>query len=1005
MGLKIIIVLAIVVLYYLIIKFILKDLAKYFGAFFKLQVNLFTKKGNNLGQLLATITIAVFIGVLSFLLYKTLLILAAYLLSGNLIEFFTINRGVFSSYGTNLQNPYLIKNLLYGVIITPIMQLISIIFMIISLHYFMYTTNALFNQKIYKVSSLVFFGIFSSLTFLSLELISYVQSVTFITTTTLIILLIGAKLSYLLFYFGIIHITLSKNKNYLGALKNLKFNRLEGKLMDNPYLMVLIISFIAMVLNFPLYTGFQFGRNNWVVFIKLVLAGAIFVFLLKKVFAKGFNYIGVYMIDDNKNQDIIPFNFINKKTKKIILKCLIISILALLFLSFKSFLFFTFNGLVFASISAILLLLVYGGGTLFSILTKKINSELKLNWIIPSKLFLKFLILVIPTLLVMVITFTILTVSPQENTNLENYINYKKSIVDEKGNLLYFENDSLNPSIPIQYNKLPSFFLKALILKEDRNILNQNSLLPNRSNWHGISLTTIYSGSLFGSSNITQQLIKNLAFDRFPQELQRKFTELGASYQFSKNNKPEEIINHYVNAVSFNGGTGHTGIISGSYYTFGRSIENINELEMLYLLFTLHRGRHFKISDKEFIPYKEAHLYPEDIKEKLLKYAKPWYENGLITKKEFRKLKRQELIFTNKPFKLNNSAATNTFLANSIKNEIKVNVSFQSSITLKNQLKMNLAVNRFSNQFNSFMVKDGCNLYASALVVDIKTGNIIAHYGGNGVSDMSNFGEGNSIGSVIKPIVLLELSEKGYQIRLFDGKIQGRKTPRNANHPYSNHYVNLNYILKKSPNAPLRNIDEITPPIPLFIDIEEKFRQMNISADSSIDLSDTEKKLEHTINYPIGSRRMTIYEIAQCYQTIFNEGVFIKLSVINKSFNPYNLTEHSFEKDKTSIYNKQNVSIITNALKASLEKGGTAYGLNKYLPHNIQFMAKTGTTDRSKHGYTILSDGNTLVVSWVSYGKQNGSHLDFNNTPAIPYNLGGSSAGVLAAMIFQELYK
>ncbi len=1010
MGLILVIVFAVVGLFVLLGKFLLKDLRAYFWDTLNGQFRLFNKKGNNLGQLFSTIMVAVFIGVLSFLLFKTILVLVSYLITGNLIEFFVVNRGVFSSYGTDLQNPYLAKNLLYGVLITPLAQLFSIYFMIKSLQYFMLNINNYFNQKMYKVSSLVFFGAFSCLVFLVLELLVYAQSVTLVSTLSLVILLIGAKLPYLLFYFGIIHIELSENKSYFDALKDFHFNKLEAKLITKPFWMITVVLIIAIVLNFPLYTGFQFGSNNWIILLKLIVAGGVFSFILKKVFAKGFNYIGVYMLDDNKNQDILSIKFINKKSKIIILYCLIGLTVILLMISFKSFVFFVFNALGFAFIASILLFIIYCIGTLYSKFRKDTDYGLSLNWLIISKTFTSFMILIIPAMLFMVFVFNILTAFPKEIKDIENYSNYQKSIVDEQGNLLYFKTDDLNPSLPIQFEKLPPFFVKALLIKEDRNALNQKNLLPNRSNWHGVSLTTLYSLMLKGSSNINQQLLKNLIFlnkkgeKLFPQEIQRKFSQIGVSYQLSNTHTPEEIITHYVNIVSFNGGYGQSGITNGSYYTFGRSINNVNELEILYLLFTLHRGSTFKISDDNYIPYKEAHLYPKEIKEKLLRYTKRWYENGRITKKEFKKLKRQQLNFTNKPFSLNNSAATNIFFDDNIKKEANENVTLESSISLKTQSKLNLAVDRFNTKFSNQMVKDGCKLYASALIVDVKSGNILGHYGGEGKHDLSTFGEGISMSSEIKPFVLLELLEKGHQIRLYDGKIRGRKTPKNANHGYSNKFVNLSEILKKSHNAPMRNIDQLTAPIPLFLSVEEKFHKMNISVDSAINLNDKQKKLEHTLNYPLGSRRMTIYDIAQSYQTLFNEGQYIKLSVFNKSFNPYHLKEQTIRKDKAQIYNKQNVSIITNALKTVLEKGGTAHSLNKYLPKNVQFMSKTGTADKYKHGFTILCDGNTLVVSWVSYGKEVGGKLKLGQTE-IPNKSGGSSAGVFAALIFDELYK
>ena len=253
MGLIIVIGLAIVFLFIVIGKLLLNDLGMYFWNMLKGQLVLFNKKDNNFGQLLSVFFIAIFIGVLSFLLYKTILMLAAYLLTDNLIEFFVVNRGVFSSYGTELQNPYLAKHLLYGVLLTPIAQLFSVFFMIKSMQVFMLSINKYFNQKMFKVSSVVFFGAFSSVTFLLLELSAYAQHITVISTLSLVVLLISAKLSYLLFYFSITHIELFKNSNYHSALKDLKFNKLEYKLITKPKWMIIAVLLIAIILNFLHY--------------------------------------------------------------------------------------------------------------------------------------------------------------------------------------------------------------------------------------------------------------------------------------------------------------------------------------------------------------------------------------------------------------------------------------------------------------------------------------------------------------------------------------------------------------------------------------------------------------------------------------------------------------------------------------------------------------------------------------------------------------------------------
>ena len=261
------------------------------------------------------------------------------------------------------------------------------------------------------------------------------------------------------------------------------------------------------------------------------------------------------------------------------------------------------------------------------------------------------------------------------------------------------------------------------------------------------------------------------------------------------------------------------------------------------------------------------------------------------------------------------------------------------------------------------------------------------------------------MGSIIKPFVLLELLERGLPVWLYDGKRKNKRLLNNYNRICSKEYKNADGILGPSLNSPFGNIDEVTEPISLFLDMEEKFSMMGIKSDNSIDLYDYRKKKEYMLNYPLGSRRMTIYDIAQAYQTLFNNGQYVKLNLIKKSFDPYMLKTNDIQIEKKVIYERPNTYKIQDALKLVLKKGGTGATLNKYLPSDVQFMGKTGTTDKYKHGYTILCDSKTLVVCWLSYGKIEGNHIDFNNTPGIPLSSGGSSAGILAAFIFDELYK
>ena len=991
MELGYIILLTVSVFLVLIRRFLLRDLSKFYWEETKRIALIFKTKDSYFGDLALTCLISVFIGVLAFIVYKTSIVLISYCLSSDLIDLLIKSRGVYANSSVAQQDPSLFKNILNGLILTPISQYLSILFMVMGMKYFMTDINQKNGQEVYLASSLVYFSSISCLTFLIIELFFFSQSISFVNTISNIIVHIGAKLAYILFFLSIIHIELTRNNKYLIAIQNdLSLNRFEKKLINIPWELITVTFGIAIFLNIPLYTGFQFGSNNWIIVLKLFLAGGVFYFILSNAFSKGYNFIGVYMIDDNRNHSFsTELNSHNIFNKFIHLGCVILTLI-LLVVNYKGLILFLFYLVITSFLLIVFILIVYG--------MPAIHNSSYFDWNVLKKMTLAFGKVVVSVLILVLFAFTLINTFPK-HLDLFNYVNYQGSIVSRDGNILYFDPVSdNNPSSPIEYQKIPIFFIKGLVAKEDRGFFSQNSLIFNKRNWHGISST--------GKSNINQQLIKNLAFEgAFPQEIQRKLSELIASYQLSIQYEPEEILTHYVNNVSFNGGSGHTGIVNASYYTFGRNITELNELEILYLLFTLHRGSSFRIENDRFVSYKEAHLHHDDIKEKLVKFASYWQKDNLISKKEFNRVKRQNLNFTNRKYHSENSASTNIFYANCIKNKSESDVVFTSDLTFENHAKIQIAVDRFYNKFSLYKFSNDCKLYSAILVIDVKSGSIIGHYGGKGVSDLADFANGNPVGSIIKPFVLLELLERGLPVWLYDGKRKNKRLLNNYNRICSKEYKNADGILGPSLNSPFGNIDEVTEPISLFLDMEEKFSMMGIKSDNSIDLYDYRKKKEYMLNYPLGSRRMTIYDIAQAYQTLFNNGQYVKLNLIKKSFDPYMLKTNDIQIEKKVIYERPNTYKIQDALKLVLKKGGTGATLNKYLPSDVQFMGKTGTTDKYKHGYTILCDSKTLVVCWLSYGKIEGNHIDFNNTPGIPLSSGGSSAGILAAFIFDELYK
>lgn len=979
----------------------LKDLSRYI---FKRVTNISVPKAYiNFAEYTITafaITVITFLG---FLFYKFAIAFCAYVFSDNLISFYVNTRGVFSA-NSNLQHPFTLIHLMVGLFLTPALQFLTSYSIYRAIRSYMFAMNRYYGD-IFSESDILYFGLIASIIFAALEIFFYSQYLPNINGITHLIYLIISKLSIVCYFLATAHIQLLKNDNYKSIVKNyVELQKHEALIIYSPVRTILLTYFIGIILYLPFFSGTQFTSNKLLLIVILICCCIVFLITLRLFLSKGFNYMAVIMFAES-TEDLAPNEYLlnNKsKTKTVYILCLA----GVIFLIFKFKLLFM---LVFSiGVTSVILFLVFillyiiaFLGSLLPVLFSKIRMpEISissiLDYIVNS---FKALTKSGITMVLFILSVLMLLGSFPKKLKYKND-NYVNSILDAQDNPLFIEYDSTNRCIPIAYNQLPDFLLKSLYNQEDRGFLKQNDLLPNASNWHGFSLASFYrifSGG--GGSNLIQQLIKKIIFgNNRVADVQRKFTESLSAYQLSCQSSTKNIVELFCNVVGFGGGNGHSGIMMASISTFGLPIDKLNYIEIMYLVSTIKYGDEIK-TKRGLISCKDAKDYPNDIKAALLIQAESWYNKKLITKKELNMLENQELRFINKNYQTISATSTYAFLKSQIKKTNTETATYFSSITLNNQQCMLNAIKSFDIQFKR---KDDTILYSAALVVNVTSGKIIGHYGGSGVSDLTQLGDGNQMGSVIKPSVLLELLESGYKaedIRPFDGKIKGKITPNNYDGKYSNKFVGIDTILAKSLNAAMVNIRELTDPITLYKRVEDRFSDMNIP--KYLFLDNPEKNDENEINYPLGSRNMTLFNIAQIYQTLFNKGYFKQLTVIDSVYDPVNNNITIYPQKERRIYSEENAQIIISALSHTLEYG-TCKHLKNILPQNRTFYCKTGTTDEYKHGYTVLFDGTTLIVTYVSYGIVVNNHLSLGVKP-IPFNSGGKSAGVLAALIYNEL--
>lgn len=155
---------------------------------------------------------------------------------------------------------------------------------------------------------------------------------------------------------------------------------------------------------------------------------------------------------------------------------------------------------------------------------------------------------------------------------------YATRILDRNGRII--ENFFVKRRYYMPYDSIPAAFFQALIATEDRQFYNH---------W-GIHLWRIFKASVKnllafrakeGASTITQQLARNLYFDREP-TLARKLREALTAIQIEQTYTKNEILELYANTVNF--GRGAYGIYVAAQEYFGKHPSQLTPTECAYLV-------------------------------------------------------------------------------------------------------------------------------------------------------------------------------------------------------------------------------------------------------------------------------------------------------------------------------------------------------------------------------------------------------------------------------------
>ncbi len=545
-------------------------------------------------------------------------------------------------------------------------------------------------------------------------------------------------------------------------------------------------------------------------------------------------------------------------------------------------------------------------------------------------------------------------------------------LADLIGNLA---SGPMEDRIPLSLHEMPEILLDGLITMEDRRFMSHYGVDPL-----GILralVQNIRHGRVTqGGSTLTQQLVKNIYLDD-SRTLKRKVNEalmaLLVEWRYTKS----QIIERYINTI-FLGQSGDRAIhgfgLAAQFY-FDRKLADLNPAQVAMLVGMIP-------APSAYNPFRNA----ERAKKRRNVVLKALHDNGYISANEVALYQQTPLnVVKTKNQGASRYPAFSDLLNRQLNKDygraylqqggVNVYSTLDESIQQSAQAEFKAALAGLENEHK---IKMG-SLQGAMIILEPETGEIVALLGGRDAKT-GNFNRAldakRPIGSLVKPAVYLTalLNPARYSAMSFIDdaplsiELPTAKAwqPGNYDHKYHGK-VSLQKALVHSYNIPAVKVG------------------MEVGLDA---VATTLKRLgitEALNQYPsmlLGASNLSLYEVAQMYQTLANGGKLLPLTTVRSVANNDQQTLTRYQSKGEQMLNAKASFIVENMLH-DVAQNGTARALKHLMPE-LALAGKTGTTNDYRDSWFAGFGGNYLAVVWI--GKD-------DNTPI---GLTGSSGALRA---------
>jgi 1A family penicillin-binding protein len=594
---------------------------------------------------------------------------------------------------------------------------------------------------------------------------------------------------------------------------------------------------------------------------------------------------------------------------------------------------------------------------------KKRNLALKITGV--------FLLVGLGLIVWVVITFIKIS---KELPNPEQFavkqITQSTKIYDKTGKVLLYEIHGEEKRTVVPFDQIPDYVKQATLSAEDQSFYQHAAF-----DWRALiraGITDLISGKLAqGGSTITQQLAK-ITFLSPEKTFSRKIKELILSYWIEKHYSKDEILNLYLNQISY--GANAYGIEAAAQTYFSKSAKDLTLAEASVLA-----------------------AMP-----KAPSYYSPWgpHQDELASRKNYILDQMSKLGFIDQEEK-NRAQNTKLKFANQSIGTIKaphftmmvrdyLSSRYGDDVLEKGGLKVITTLDWSLQELAESIIKEGADrntqLYqgknAALVAEDPKTGQILALVGSKDYFDIENGGNFNVAtqglrqpGSSFKPFVYITAFEKGYSPDTVVFDLPTEFSSNNNNCPV----VNINFYNNDPQCFHPENFDKnFRGPVNLRNALAQSINVPSVKVLYLAGLVDTIKTAQAlgitTIDDPnryglslvLGGGEVKLIDMVGAYSVFAQEGIKHQQSLVLEVQDSQGRTLEKYLDISTPVIDAQYPRLINNILSDSSARAPlfqNSFNLTVFPGHEVAL--KTGTTNDYKDAWTIGYTPSLVVGVWA----------------------------------------